>query len=162
MKSWRTLVWVASKSLGMETTVYPRVGSDKDSAVTAPALAAPLAPAGPADVAAGDAEEPPLAPAVLSGGTVPPPLGLPDEHPTSANEAASTPAPRAPATRPRPGKRMRERATRKHLHNQAEHSHPAQQQPLDPTGRSQQCHGPDQSRSSGGRQSWWVGVSGLV
>ena len=33
---------------------------------------------------------------------------------------------------------------RKHLHDQAEHNLPAQQQPLDPTGRSQQSHGPDQ------------------
>ena len=36
---------------------------------------------------------------------------------------------------------------RKHLHNQAEHSLPAQQQPLDPTGRSQQSHGPDQGHT---------------
>ena len=94
--------------MGMETTVYPRVGSDKDSAVTAPALAALLAPADAPPEADADADEPPLAPAVLSGGIVPPPFGLPDEHPTRANEPTSTPAPRALATRRRSDRRMRE------------------------------------------------------
>ena len=93
-------------------------GSDKDSAVTTPVLAAPLAPA----ETDADADEPVPEPAVLSGGTVPPPFGLPDEHPTRANEPTSSPTPRALATRRRPGKRTKERAMRKHLHDQAEHN----------------------------------------
>ena len=81
----------------METTVYPRSGSDIDSGVTGPVLAALLTPGeaeGPADVVAlADALDP-LA-AVFSGGTVVlPPFGLLDEHPTRASEAASAPAPR--------------------------------------------------------------------
>ena len=83
----------------METTVYPRAGSDRDSAVTAPALAAPLAPADAPPEADADADEPVPEPAVLNGGTVPPPFGLPDEHPTRANEPTSSPTPSALATR---------------------------------------------------------------
>ena len=83
----------------METTVYPRVGSDKDSAVTAPALAAPLAPADAPPEADAHSYEPLPEPVVLSGGIVPPPFGLPDEHPTRANEPTSSPTPSALATR---------------------------------------------------------------
>ena len=90
---------MASRPSGMETTVYPRVGSDRDSAVTAPALAAPLALADAPPEAAGAVVDAALAPAVLRGGIVPPPFGLLDEHPASASEAASAPAPRALATR---------------------------------------------------------------
>ena len=78
---------------------------------------------------ADDAVEPPPAPAVLSGGIVPPPFGLPDEQPARASEPASTPTPRTLATRRRPDRRMRERVMRMHLHDQAEHSPPAQQEP---------------------------------
>ena len=121
--------------MGMETTVYPRVGSDRDSAVTAPALAlaAPLAPAYAADVAAGDAVELPLVPPVFSGGIVPPPFGLLDEQPVRASEPASRPTPRTLATRQRPDRPTRERVTREHLHDQAEHNLPAQQELLDST-----------------------------
>ena len=117
----------------METTVYPRSGSDRDSAVTAPALAAPLAPADAPPEADAGPVEPLLAPAVLRGGIVPPPFGLLDEHPARASEAASAPAPRALATRRRPDRPTRERVTREHLHDQAEHNPPAQQQPHDST-----------------------------
>ena len=91
----------------------------------------------PEDLVAADAVEPPLAPAVLTGGIVPPPFGLLDEHPTRASEAASAPAPRAVAARRRPDRRMRERVMRKHLHDQAEHSPRHSRNPPDPTGRSQ-------------------------
>ena len=86
----------------METTVYPRSGSDIDSGVTGPVLAALLTPGeaeGSADVVAlADALDP-LA-AVFSGGTVVlPPFGLLDEHPASTRHPASTAVPATPANR---------------------------------------------------------------
>ena len=117
----------------METTVYPRLGSDRDSAVTAPALAAPVAATDAPPEAGADAVEPTLVPAVFRGGIVPPPFGLLDAQPARASEPASTPAPSALATRQRPDRRTRERAMRKHLHNQAERDPPAQQELLDST-----------------------------
>ena len=86
----------------METTVYPRSGSDIDSGVTGPVPAALLAPGdaeAPADaVAPADALDP-LA-AVFGGGTVVlPPFGLLDEHPASTRHPASTAVPATPANR---------------------------------------------------------------
>ena len=102
----------------------------------------------PEDLVAADAVEPPLVPAVLSGGIVPPPFGLLDEHPTRTNEPASTPAPSAPTTRRRPDRHNRERAiTTPPQSRRAQPLGTPGTPPTLPTG-SQQNHGPNEPHPS--------------
>ena len=63
-------------------------------------LLAPGDAEAPADVVAPADALAPLA-AVFSGGTVPPPFGLLDEHPASTRHPASTAVPATPANRRR-------------------------------------------------------------
>ena len=109
--------------------------STRGSAVTASALAAPLAPADAPPEATDDAVDLLPALALFTGGMVPSSFAPLFEHPARANELASTPTPRALVTRRRPDRQDRERAIRRHPHNHAVNNPPAHQEPLRLTGR---------------------------
>ena len=145
---WRTLVCVASRPSGMETTVYPRSGSDRDSAVTAPALAVPLAPADAPPVAADEDVEPLPALALFIVGMVPPSFGLLDEHPTRARAGQHTRTQRThhtTATR-QTGQGKNHQAAPPQS-RRAQPPGTARTPPTLPTG-SQQSHGPNEPHPS--------------